>query len=145
MSKEQPEHVERYHRAKQWEIAFLRTKKDLKSSYMFSIIIAIVSTAIMVAILWLSDDPTQIFTNGDFVSILFVIGYIGMKIGLNYLSSVILTMSADISDYETSRSGRFVSGLIGTVFSLTDSISSSLAPNHIRVNSRQYWLYGCLP
>lgn len=40
----------------------------------------------------------------------------------------VATMGADISDYETAKSGRFVSDLIGTVFSLTDSISTSLAP-----------------
>lgn len=37
-------------------------------------------------------------------------------------------MGADISDYETSESGRYVSGMIGTIFSLTDSIASSFAP-----------------
>lgn len=40
----------------------------------------------------------------------------------------VATMGADISDYETAKSGRFVSDLNGTVFSLTDSISTSLAP-----------------
>ena len=37
-------------------------------------------------------------------------------------------MGADISDYETSRSSRYVAGVIGTIFSLTDSVASSLAP-----------------
>ena len=37
-------------------------------------------------------------------------------------------MGADISDYETSESSRYVAGVIGTIFSLTDSIASSLAP-----------------
>lgn len=43
-------------------------------------------------------------------------------------TSIVLTMAADITDYETARSGSFVSGLIGTVFSLTHSIESSLIP-----------------
>ncbi|MCD0057844.1 glucuronide permease, partial [Streptococcus agalactiae] len=43
-------------------------------------------------------------------------------------ASLVLTMGADISDYETSESGRYVSGMIGTIFSLTDSIASSFAP-----------------
>ena len=106
----------------------LATKRDLKSSYTISVIVAFLSAAIMLAILFFSEDPTQIFTNGGIVSILFIIGFIGLKVGNAYPTSVVLTMSADITDYETARSGRFVSGLIGTIFSLTDSIASSLAP-----------------
>lgn len=40
----------------------------------------------------------------------------------------VLQTLADIIDCKTARSGRFVSGLIGTVFSLTDSIASALVP-----------------
>ena len=42
-----------------------------------------------------------------------------------------LTMAADISDYETSVSGRYVSGMLSTMFSLTDSVASSFAPMSI--------------
>lgn len=106
----------------------LATRKDLKASYTVSIVIAMLSTLTMLLILWTSGDTTQIFTNGGFIAILFGVAYVAMKVTATYPSSIVLTMSADISDFETSRSGRFVSGLIGTVFSLTDSIASSLAP-----------------
>ena len=45
----------------------------------------------------------------------------------------VLQTLADIIDCKTARSGRFVSGLIGTIFSLTDSIASALVPIIIRV------------
>lgn len=106
----------------------LATRKDLKTSYTVSILIAMTAMLVMIAILWTSGDPTQIFGNGGLLPIVFGIAYIAMKISSTYPNSIVLTMSADISDFETSRSGRFVSGLIGTVFSLTDSIASSLAP-----------------
>ncbi len=106
----------------------LATKKDLKASYTISIIAAGVSLLTMVAILLFVDDPTQIFANSGFLAILFTIAYIGLKVFQAYPTSIVLTMAADISDYETARSGRFVSGLIGTIFSLTDSIASSIAP-----------------
>lgn len=106
----------------------LATKRDLKSSYTISVLVAMASAALMLAILFFSEDPTQIFVNGGLLSILFGIGFIGMKVGNSYPTSIVLTMAADITDFETSRSGRYVSGLIGTVFSLTDSIASSLAP-----------------
>lgn len=106
----------------------LATRKDLKTSYTVSILIAMAAMLVMLVILWTSGDPTQIFGNGGMLGIVFGIAYIAMKIATAYPTSIVLTMSADISDFETARSGRFVSGLIGTVFSLTDSIASSLAP-----------------
>ena len=37
-------------------------------------------------------------------------------------------MIADVSDYETDKSGRFVPGMMGTIFSFVDQLVSSLAP-----------------
>lgn len=109
----------------------IATKTDLKATYTISVAANIISIAIMTAILLMSDSPTQIFSNGlltSFQSIIFTAAYIGMRIFSGYPTSIVLTMAADITDYETARSGRFVSGLIGTVFSLTDSIASALVP-----------------
>lgn len=109
----------------------LATRKDLKTSYSVSIIANIISIAAMTAVLLTADNPTQIFANGlltNTASITFTIAYIGMRVFSGYPTSIVLTMAADITDYETARSGRFVSGLIGTVFSLTDSIASALVP-----------------
>ncbi|XJS11663.1 MFS transporter [Aerococcaceae bacterium WGS1372] len=106
----------------------LASRKGLKTSYTTSLIFLIISLGITGGVLYTSADSTQIFTNGGLPMILFIVGYIGMRVFATYPNSVILTMAADITDYETARSGRFVSGLIGTIFSLTDSIASSLAP-----------------
>jgi Na+/melibiose symporter-like transporter len=102
--------------------------QGLKSTYRYSIAISLISTIILFITLMVAEDPTQIFVSGGLAALLIIIGYIGMKAAATYPSSIVLTMAADISDYETARSGRFVSGLIGTVFSLTDSIASSLSP-----------------
>lgn len=106
----------------------LATRKGLKASYTVSLLLLLGSIAIVASVLFTADDPTQIFTIGGLPMFLFIIGYIGMRIFASYPTSIVLTMAADITDYETARSGRFVSGLIGTIFSLTDSIASSLAP-----------------
>lgn len=109
----------------------LATKTDLKMSYTTSLVLLLASIGTMAAILLTADNPTQIFANGIFtspVSILFTVGYLGLRMFSGYPTSIVLTMAADITDYETARSGRFVSGLIGTVFSLTDSIASALVP-----------------
>lgn len=41
--------------------------------------------------------------------------------------SIVIPMIADCSDYETYRSGKFMPGLIGTIFSLVDKIISSVS------------------
>src|SRR5699024_284442 len=104
------------------------SRTSLKNAYILSLVTLLTSVALMGVILFTAADTREIFANGGLAMILFSIGYIGFKIAGTYPTSVVLTMAADISDYETARSGRFVSGLIGTVFSLTDSISTSLAP-----------------
>lgn len=106
----------------------IASRTSLKNAYVLSLITMLTSVALMGVILFTSADTREIFANGGLAMVLFSIGYIGFKIAGTYPSSVVLTMAADISDYETARSGRFVSGLIGTIFSLTDSISTSLAP-----------------
>lgn len=112
-------------------IALLTTfasRKGLKASYTTSVLLLLGSLALLAGVLFTSNDTTQIFTNGGLPMILFIVGYIGMRVFTTYPTSIVLRMAADITDYETARSGRFVSGLIGTIFSLTDSIASSLAP-----------------
>lgn len=108
--------------------SILASRTSLKNAYMASLALLILSIATMGAILYTSPDTTQIFANGGLAMYAFSAGYIGFKVVAGYPTSIVLTMGADISDYETAKSGRFVSDLIGTVFSLTASISTSLAP-----------------
>lgn len=109
----------------------IATRTDLKTTYTMSTVLNMISIAIMTTILLTSGSSLNIFSNGlttSFQSIIFTAAYIGMRIFSSYPTSIVLTMAADITDYETARSGRFVSGLIGTVFSFTDSIASALVP-----------------
>ncbi len=57
-----------------------------------------------------------------FLAIQFVSGFLG-QVG-NYLSSPML---ADITDYETYRSGRFVPGIVSTVYTFFDTMVSALS------------------
>lgn len=109
----------------------IAAKKDLKFVYRLSIIMGIISTALMGAVLLYANGNgmlSTMFSSNHWMSYLFLTLFVLTKIATNYPNSIVLIMAADISDYETSCSGRFVSGLIGTVFSLVDSISSSLVP-----------------
>lgn len=73
-------------------------------------------------------DPTQInFGHLNLYTVLFVLLYIIMT-GFGGLSgSIVIPMTADCADYEVYRSGRYVPGLMGTLFSFIDKITSSLA------------------
>lgn len=43
-------------------------------------------------------------------------------------TTLVISMTADVSDYETHKSGRYVAGMIGTIFSFIDSLAASLGP-----------------
>ena len=53
--------------------------------------------------------------------------YLGPNGELNYATADMpIPMVADCSDYETYRSGQYVPGIMGTLFSLVDKLVSSL-------------------
>lgn len=102
--------------------------KGLKFTYKASVGLGALAWAALTAIIAFADDPTQIFSPVGILGYLFLALWILAKIFTAYPPSIVLTMSADITDYETSRTGKYAAGVIGTIFSLTDSIASSLAP-----------------
>lgn len=73
-------------------------------------------------------DPTNVdFSFFNLYTIAFVALYIIMR-GMGSLSSsIVIPMTADCADYEVYRSGRYVPGLMGTLFSFIDKLISSLA------------------
>ncbi|MGN0297872.1 MAG: MFS transporter [Lachnospiraceae bacterium] len=65
--------------------------------------------------------------NWSLLAVIFLLVYILMK-GFSQLSgSIVIPMTADCADYEVYRSGRYVPGLMGTLFSFVDKVISSLA------------------
>ena len=85
-------------------------------------------------LLWKQGDPAvnlTIFTNGalniNFYSILFIV-FFGVGYGAYYSTADMpIPMVADCSDYETYRSGKYIPGIMGTLFSLVDKLVSSTA------------------
>lgn len=62
----------------------------------------------------------------SFAGLAFVVLYILMKGFSNLSGSIVIPMTADCADYEVYRSGRYVPGLMGTLFSFVDKLISSL-------------------
>jgi Na+/melibiose symporter-like transporter len=108
-------------------------KTGLKKSYVTSAWIGIVSFVGLIVLFLLIDNPTVISLENIGVStILFIVLYslIGFA---NIPTTLVVPMIADVSDYETHKSGRYVPGMMGTIFSFIDQLVSSLAPTIVGV------------
>ena len=90
----------------------------------------------LLACLWIFGDPTTITTDAakgtlNFGS-MFLIAHLGMSIlqaGFQGISgNIVIPMTADCADYEVYRSGKYLPGLMGTLFSFVDKMISSFAP-----------------
>ncbi len=87
----------------------------------------------MLICLWLFGDPTTMSNaDGEINWGYFAIAYIVLTIiqgGLNGITgNIVIPMTADCADYEVYRSGKYVPGMMGTLFSFIDKIVSSVAP-----------------
>ncbi|NNJ32141.1 MFS transporter [Lacrimispora defluvii] len=90
--------------------------------------------------LWLLCDPKTLnlpgYTNGYgqaftglsfFTIMLFLVSVVGGGFQM-ITSSIIPPMIADVTDYEASRSGKYIPGMVGTLFSFMDKMISSFGP-----------------
>lgn len=84
--------------------------------------------------MWRQGNPAvnlSLLSNGRLHSNLYTILFIlffGVGYGAYYATADMpIPMVADCSDYETYRSGKYIPGIMGTLFSLVDKLVSSLA------------------
>ena len=88
---------------------------------------SILSYTALFALLVLGD-PTQIsLKNMGFMTIAFIAIYIVARGAVGVSGAFVIPMISDCADYETYLSGRFVPGMMGTLFSFVDKLISSLA------------------
>lgn len=83
--------------------------------------------------LFLFGDPTSMSKGGGVVNWgFFTIAYVALTIilaGFQGISgNIVIPMTADCADYEVYRTGKYVPGMMGTIFSLVDKLISSFAP-----------------
>lgn len=84
-------------------------------------------------LLFVLGDPTSMTKGGGVVNFgFFTIAYIVLSVllaGFQGISgNIVIPMTADCADYEVYRSGKYVPGMMGTIFSLVDKLISSFAP-----------------
>ena len=77
-------------------------------------------------------DPTTLkfpgegFTGWNTFTIVFLVLFLLMKGFTGVSGNIVIPMTADCADYEVYRSGKYVPGLMGTLFSFVDKLISSL-------------------
>ena len=90
----------------------------------------------LMILLWFFGDAPSMTTDPatgalNFGS-MFLLAHLGLTIiqgGFQGISgNIVIPMTADCADYEVYRSGKYLPGLMGTLFSFVDKIISSLAP-----------------
>ena len=117
-------------------------KKGQKASLMRYVGVALVCYVgvLVLLLLWQQDDPAFNFSifegqlfGPDFrisinlYTVLFIL-FFGIGYGAYYATADMpIPMVADCADYETYRSGKFVPGIMGTLFALVDKLVSSLS------------------
>ncbi len=95
---------------------------------------SIISYTALAALL-IFGDPTQIsLKNMSFMTIAFIAVYIVAKGAVGVSGAFVIPMISDCADYETYLSGRFVPGMMGTLFSFVDKLISSFASTIVAVS-----------
>lgn len=117
-------------------------KKGQKASLMRYVMVALVMYIGVFVLLFMwkqggSGVNLQILKDGkislNLYTILFIV-FFGVGYGAYYATADMpIPMVADCSDYETYRSGKYVPGIMGTLFSLVDKLVSSLASTIVGV------------
>ena len=102
-------------------------KKGQKASLTRYVAVAFVCYIGVLALLLLWNPDNAMHMSINLYTILFVL-FFGVGYGAYYATADMpIPMVADCADYETYRSGKFIPGIMGTLFSLVDKLVSSLS------------------
>lgn len=117
-------------------------KHGQKASLVRYVSVALAAYAGVLALLflWQKGDPAWNLSiygpdgiSVNIYTVLFII-FFGIGYGAYYATADMhIPMVADCSDYETYRSGNYIPGIVGTLFSLVDKLVSSLAATVVGV------------
>lgn len=108
-------------------IRFIASRLGQKTALLFGTYGAIGTSVLLFCLMVFGDPSSFSFTNIGFFTIAFCLLWILQKGFSGISGNIVIPMTADCADYETYRSGKYVPGLMGTLFSFVDKIISSLA------------------
>lgn len=112
-------------------VGFIGTKFGQKKALLFGTLGGI-TACVLQCVLFYVGDPTALalpgiegFKGWTSFTVIFLFLYICMN-GFNQVAmSIVIPMTADCADFEVYRSGKYVPGLMGTLFSFVDKFISS--------------------
>lgn len=92
----------------------------------------IITCSALFVLWWFGDFRSMNGPDGNLAWTGFTFAYVLLSILMGSFSglsgNIVIPMTADCADYEVYRSGKYVPGLMGTLFSLVDKLISSFAP-----------------
>ena len=120
-------------------VKFIAQKLGQRKALLWGSIAGVGLNALVWALFYVGDPTTfslpgaESFTGFNFFTISFLVLYI-LSQGANGLAgTMVIPMTADCADYEVYRSGRYVPGLMGTLFSAVDKIISAFGASLVGV------------
>lgn len=113
-------------------ISLIATRIGQKEAMVFGSVGGIIINALLFC-LWLFGDPTTMVSEtGGMAISFFLVAHILLTISYGAFQgisgNIVIPMTADCADYEVYRTGKYVPGLMGTLFSFVDKMISSFAP-----------------
>lgn len=112
---------------------YIATRLGQRKAMLFGTIGGLAS-CILSVLLFYAGDPTTLsfpgmegFQGWTFFTVIYMVLWFCMKGFTGISGNIVIPMTADCADYEVYRSGRYVPGLMGTLFSSVDKMISSLA------------------
>lgn len=106
---------------------FIARKMGQKTALIVGTWGGIISAVLTFLLLRFGDPTSYSFTNPNFFTAAFVILWVAFSSFSSMSSNIVIPMTADCADYEVYRSGKYVPGLMGTLFSFVDKLISSFA------------------
>lgn len=99
----------------------------IKKAYVVATWLSIILSLVLFGFMWLVDLKTISLNPINLTTVLYLIilSLLGGVVAIG--GNIVIPMIADTSDYETYRSGQYIPGMIGTIFSFVDKLISSLA------------------
>jgi len=113
-------------------VAFFATRMGQRKAMIFGSVGGIILNTIFI-LLWVCGNPSSMINaEGGLQWGFFAVAYIVLAVavaGFTGISgNIVIPMTADCADYEVYRTGKYVPGLMGTLFSLVDKLISAFAP-----------------
>lgn len=87
----------------------------------------VISAVALFLLFWWGNPRNISFSNINFITILFFIIYSVLNGVRSISGNIVIPMIADCADYETYLSGRYIPGMMGTLFSFVDKIVSAFS------------------